>query len=64
MGYRLYFLDGADHIRGVLPFECAGDPQARIVATKHSQGKAVELWNLGRLVMRRSPTRTRRDKAD
>ena len=52
MEYRLYFLDRTDHIRGVIPFECDGDRQAKVFAVARAHGKAIELWNRARLVMR------------
>ena len=53
MEYRLYFLDKWDRISSVFPFETKNDQLAIAIATEHANGSAVELWNRGRMVMRR-----------
>jgi len=48
--YRLYFLDEANHIRGVVEFVCADDPAAVEHAAAHADGRRMELWSRDRLV--------------
>lgn len=50
--YRLYFLDEANHIRGVAEFECDGDDDAMQRAENHPDGRRMELWSRDRLVRR------------
>ncbi len=50
--YRLYTLDGADHISGALDLDCADDAEAIGVAETRHDGQAVELWNGARCVLR------------
>jgi len=49
--YRLYFLDGNNHIRSALNLEGADDDHAILLAREHS-GAAMELWQGARLVTR------------
>lgn len=53
--YRLYFLDGANHIRGVVEFECDDDGAAASRAEQHADGRRMELWNRSRFVRRFEP---------
>jgi hypothetical protein len=48
--YRLYFLDEANHIRGVVEFACDDDPAAIERATTHADGRRMELWSRDRLI--------------
>lgn len=48
--YRLYFLDGANHIRGVVEFECEDDAAAVSRAEGHADGRRMELWSRDRFV--------------
>jgi hypothetical protein len=48
--YRLYFLDDAGHIRGVISYLSENDDTALEEAKQHVDGRDLELWNLGRLV--------------
>jgi len=50
--YRLYILDGADHIRSALDLDCADDAEAIAVAEAHKDGHPVELWRGARRVLR------------
>ena len=50
--YRLYFLDGSDHIVNVEIFKCLDDDQARRVAKQYLNGSAIELWQGGRMITR------------
>ena len=50
--YRLYVLDGADHIRGAFDLDCADDAEAVGIAEAHQDGVALELWSGARLVLR------------
>lgn len=50
--YRLYFLDQANHIRGVVEFECDDDRAANVQAEQHADGRRMELWNRDRFVRR------------
>jgi hypothetical protein len=61
MEYRLYFLDSTDHIRSVAPFVANTDEIAIEVAERLTRGKPLEMWNRDRLVMRRSPEKSKRD---
>lgn len=53
--YRMYFLDAADRIKGVQPFEAYRDASAIDIVDRIAQGRPYELWNRGRLVKRRKP---------
>lgn len=48
--YRLYFLDEANHIRGVVEFDCDGDEAAAERARSHADGRKMELWSRDRFV--------------
>ena len=50
--YRLYFLDEANHIRGVAEFECDDDAAATARAKTIPDGRRMELWSRDRLVGR------------
>lgn len=50
--YRLYFLDEANHIRGVAEFVCDDDVAAAERAENHPDGRRMELWSRDRLVRR------------
>ena len=50
--YRLYFLDGGDHIRRRLDLECDDDAHAIAVVSEHISPGAMELWDGDRLVKR------------
>jgi len=51
--YRIYFTDGDGHV-SVPPdvVECADDQEAIGKAAQASNGKAVELWNGSRFIVR------------
>ena len=48
--YRLYFLDLAGHIRGVVELACADDDEATQRARLYGDGRPMELWNRERPV--------------
>lgn len=48
--YRLYFLDGARHIRHAVDLECDSDEAARGLVEQHRDGRAMELWRGDKLV--------------
>jgi len=50
--YRLYFLDQANHIRGVLEFECDDDRAALEHAAAQADGRRMELWSRARFIRR------------
>ncbi|MFN3584307.1 MAG: hypothetical protein ACK4TT_10220 [Phenylobacterium sp.] len=50
--YRLYFLDEANHIRGVVEFDGEDDADAAQRALDHADGRGMELWSRDRLVQR------------
>lgn len=50
--YRLYFLDEANHIRGVTEFVAADDTAAAERASAHRESRIMELWSRDRLVKR------------
>ena len=52
LDYRLYFLDGAGHIQGVVEFDCADDEEAIALAQTYADGRAMELWRRDRWVRR------------
>ena len=52
LDYRLYFLDDADHIQGVVEFDCADDEQAVAQAESYADGRAMELWRRDRWIRR------------
>jgi len=56
-GYRLYLLDGADHIRQAAELECQNDEHAVAVVEERHPGIRMELWEGPRLVRRFEPQR-------
>lgn len=50
--YRLYYLDDANHIRGVVEFVCRDDEEAAEQARSRADGRVMELWSRDRLVQR------------
>jgi hypothetical protein len=62
LDYRLYFLDDADHIQGVVEFDCAGDAEAIAHAKTYADGRAMELWRRDRWI-RRFPGKRRPARA-
>lgn len=48
--YRLYFLDGADHISTSEEFHARDDEAAIEIAEKHRKGRPMELWQQARIV--------------
>jgi hypothetical protein len=50
--YRLYILDASDGVVAGQIIECADDAEARAKARPYVDGRAVELWQDGRLVLR------------
>jgi len=53
--YRLYILDGSNHIRRAVELQCEDDEAAIALAAQHADGREVELWNRERLVWRNTP---------
>jgi hypothetical protein len=53
--YRLYFLDGAGHIRHAVDLECEGDEQAIAEVERHRDGRTMELWRRAELIRRFEP---------
>ena len=52
LDYRLYFLDEADHIQGVVEFDCASAVDAIAQAKGYADGRAMELWRRDRWIRR------------
>ncbi|MGH6910948.1 MAG: hypothetical protein ACREEG_12235, partial [Phenylobacterium sp.] len=52
LDYRLYFLDEAGHIQGVVEFDCASDADAIAHARSYADGRATELWRRDRWICR------------
>jgi hypothetical protein len=52
LDYRLYFLDDAGHIQGVVEFDCADDAEAVVQAEGYDDGRPMELWRRDRLIRR------------
>jgi hypothetical protein len=50
LDYRLYFLDEAGHIQGVVEFDCANDADAVAHAKTYADGRAMELWRRDRWI--------------
>jgi len=50
--YRLYLLDGDNHIRRAFDLDCADDDEAVKTAETYVDGHAVELWEKTRKVAR------------
>ena len=48
--YRLYFMDGKDHILQAAESECEDDDDALDWAAEKLDGRPVELWSGARLV--------------
>jgi hypothetical protein len=48
--YRLYFLDGAGRIEQSHEFVAKGDDAAIRISEGWREGRAMELWQFGRLV--------------
>jgi hypothetical protein len=63
LDYRLYFLDDAGHIQGVVEFDCADDAEAVALAQTYADGRPMELWRRDRWV-RRLPGDERRSGTD
>jgi hypothetical protein len=54
--YRFYFLDSAGHIaRPPMIVECEDDRAAIESAKQFVDGKAIEVWDEGRIVVRLEP---------
>jgi hypothetical protein len=51
LDYRLYFLDGDGHIRGVVELDCANDAEAIERAETYGDG-SMELWRRDRWIRR------------
>ena len=54
LDYRLYLLDDAGHIRGVVELDCANDEEAIALAEAHGDGRPMELWRRDRWIRRLS----------
>jgi hypothetical protein len=52
LDYRLYFLDEAGHIQGVVEFDCASDNDAIAHARTYDDGRVTELWRRDRWIHR------------
>jgi hypothetical protein len=52
LDYRLYFLDEAGHIQGVVEFDSADDDEAIAHAQTYADGRAMELWRRDRWIRR------------
>lgn len=50
--YRLYFLDEANHIRGVAEFDCEDDAAAVVQSESHADARRMELWRRDQLIRR------------
>ena len=48
--YRVYFLDHANHIRGVVEFESDDDLAAVDYAATQADGRRMELWSRARFI--------------
>ncbi len=48
--YRLYFLDDGGHIHGVVEFVAEDDARAAEHATRHADGRGMELWRRDHLL--------------
>ena len=53
--YRLYFLDGSDHIVNVEILKCLDDDDALALARQRLRGVAAELWQGDRMLARYEP---------
>jgi hypothetical protein len=59
--YRFYFLDSAGHVAGPPDIvECADDRAAIEAAKALVNGKAIEVWEMARIVIRLEPKRPER----
>jgi len=52
--YRIYYLDGLNHVRAVADIDAESDDQA-LAAAREGQEEAVELWRLDRFLCRFEP---------
>jgi hypothetical protein len=52
LDYRLYFLDGDGHIRGVAELDCASDAEAIVLAESFGDDRPMELWRRDRWIRR------------
>ena len=52
LDYRLYFLDDAGHIQGVVEFDCANDAEADRAAETYADGRTMELRRRDRWIRR------------
>ncbi|WP_309090932.1 hypothetical protein [Phenylobacterium sp.] len=50
--YRLYFLDEANHIRGVAELDCEDDAAAVVQSESHTDAGRMELWRRDQLIRR------------
>ena len=48
--YRIYYLDDQGHIAHAIEFVLESDAEARAAAEAQRDGRAMELWNLSRVV--------------
>jgi hypothetical protein len=51
-GYRLYIMNRHDHIVDAVEFFSEDDVAAQVIAERHSEGRATELWSGARVVRR------------
>ena len=54
-GYRLYFLDHANHISRALELDCEDDEGAMAMMRQHANGEIIELWDRARRIIRYEP---------
>ena len=55
--YRIYMLNNEDHIIDVVPADCETDDQAMAKGAELFRiHRAIEVWNLGRIVGRLMPS--------
>jgi len=52
LDYRLYFLDDAGHIQGVVEFDGSDDADALAQAEGYADVRAMELWRRDRWIRR------------
>ena len=50
MDYRLYFLDAAERINGILTFDCNNEELAISTAQQRAGNRPYQLWSRNRLV--------------
>jgi len=53
--FRLYFMDGANHIARAMDLECGSEDEAIAVASRQADGRAMELWIGARRIWRHEP---------